>query len=124
MHAAVDALGNPVLIVLTEGQEADVTQAEPMIRAIHADAYLADKGYDCDKVIKAAARRGAEAIIPPRRNRKVVRYYEKHTYKERVKVEWYFSRLKQYRRMATRYEKTKRNFFSFVHFASMMILMR
>ena len=53
-----------------------------------------------------------------------MRYDDKHTDKERVKVEWYFSLLKQYRRVATRYEKTKRNFLSFVHLASMMIFMR
>ena len=100
-----------------------MTQAEPMIRAIRADAYLGDKGHDSDKVVKAATRRGAEAIIPPRKNRKVARDYDKHTYKERVKVEWYFSLLKQFRRVATRYEKTGRNFLSFVHLASMMILM-
>ena len=101
-----------------------MTQAEPMIRAIRANAYLGDKEYDSDKVVKAATRRGAEAIIPPKKSRKVAREYDKHTYKERVKVEWYFSLLKQYRRVATRYEKTKRNFLSFVHLASVMILMR
>ena len=110
--------------MLTGGQEADVTQAEPMIRAVHANAYMGDKGYDSDKVVKAAQRRGAKAIIPPRKNRKVHRGYDQHTYKERVKVEWFFSFLKQYRRVATRYEKTKRNFLSFVQLASVMILLR
>ena len=109
---------------MTEGQAADVTQAEPTIRAIHANAYLGDKGYDSDKVVKAAERRGAQAIIPPKRNRKVAREYDKHTYRERTKVEWFFSFLKQYRRVATRYDKTKRNFLSFVHVASVMILLR
>ena len=103
---------------------ADVTQAEPTIREIRADAYLGDKGYDSDKVVKAAQRRGAEAIIPPKKNRKIAREYDKHTYKERMKVECFFSLLKQNRRVATRYEKTKRNFLSFVHVASVMILLR
>jgi len=124
IHAAVDALGNPVRLVVTEGQEADFTQAEPTIRAHRADAYMGDKGYDSDKVIKAARRRGARAIIPPRKNRKVAREYDKHTYKERVKVEWFFSLLKQYRRVATRYDKTKHDFLAFVHVASVMILLR
>ncbi len=109
---------------MTEGQEADFTQAEPTIRAHRADAYMGDKGYDSDKVIKAARRRGARAIIPPRKNRKVAREYDKHTYKERVKVEWFFSLLKQYRRVATRYDKTKHDFLAFVHVASVMILLR
>ena len=103
---------------------ADVTQAEPTIRAIHANAYMGDKGYDSDDVVKAAQRRGAEAIIPPKKNRKVAREYDKHTYKERMKVECFFSFLKQYRRVATRYEKTKRNFLAFAHVASVMILLR
>lgn len=124
IHAAVDALGNPVRLVVTEGQEADVTQAEPMIRAVHANAYMGDKGYDSDKVVKAAQRRGAKAMIPPKKNRKVAREYDKHTYNERVKVEWFFSLLKQYRRVATRYDKTKRNFLAFIHVASVMILLR
>lgn len=103
---------------------ADVTQAEPTIRAVHADNYMGDKGYDSDKVVKAAERRGAKAIIPPKKNRKVAREYDKHLYKERVKVEWFFSFLKQYRRVATRYDKTRRNFLSFVQLASVMILLR
>ena len=124
IHAAVDALGNPVRLVVTEGQVADVTQAEPTIRAIRADNYMGDKGYDSDKVVKAAERRGARAVIPSRRNRKVPREYDRHLYKERTKVEWFFSLLKQFRRVATRYEKTKRNFLAFAHVASVMILLR
>ena len=103
---------------------ADVTQAEPTIREIRAGAYMADKGFDSDEVVRAARRRGAKAMIPPRKNREVIREYDKHTYKERAKVEWFFSFLKQYRRVATRYEKTKRNFLAFVHVASVMILLR
>ena len=103
---------------------ADVTQAEPTIRAIRAENYMGDKGYDSDKVVKAAERRGASAIIPSRRNRKVAREYDRHFYKERVKVEWFFRLLKRYRRVATRYDKTRRNFLSFVQLASVMILLR
>ena len=75
-------------------------------------------------MVKAAERRGANAIIPSRKNRKVARAYDRHTYKERTKVEWFFSFLKHYRRVATRYEKTRRNFLSFIHVASMMVLLR
>ena len=103
---------------------ADVTQAEPTIHAVRADNYMGDKGYDSDKVVQAAKRRGATAIIPSRKNRKVPREYDKHLYKERVKVEWFFSLLKQSRRVATRYEKTRRNFLAFVQWASVLILLR
>ena len=124
IHIAVDALGNPVEFLLTGGQEADVTQAEPLIGAHEADAYILDKAYDSDAVVKAARRRGGEAVIPPKKNRKVARDYDRHLYKERKKVEWFINLLKQYRRVATRYEKTARNFLGFIHVASIMILLR
>lgn len=121
---AVDALGNPVEFLLTGGQEADVTQAEPLIAAHEADASILDKAYDSDAVVTAARRQGGEAVIPSKKNRKVARGYDKHLYKGREKVEWFISLLKQYRRVATRYEKTARNFLGFVHVASIMILLR
>ena len=124
IHVAVDALGNPVRFILTGAEEADVTQAEPLIRAVRAGAYLADKAYDSDAVVAAAHRRGAEAVIPPKKNRKEPRDSDKHLYKERKKVECFINLMKQYRRVATRREKTGRNFLAFVHLASAMILMR
>jgi transposase len=124
IHLAVDALGNPVEFLLTGGQEADVTQAEPLIEAHEAGAYILDKAYDSDAVVQAAQRRGGEAVIPSKKNRKVARDYDRHLYKERKKVEWFISLLKQYRRVATRYEKTARNFLGFVHVESIMILLR
>jgi putative transposase len=124
IHIAVDALGNPVEFILTAGQEADVTQAEPLIQGHKADAYILDKAYDSDAVVVSAKRRGAEAVIPSKKNRKVPRDYDKHLYKERKKIEWFINLLKQYRRVATRYEKTARNFLGFVHVASIMVLLR
>jgi transposase len=121
---AVDALGNPVDFVLTGGQGADVPQAEPLRAAHEAGAYILDKAYDSDAVVAAAERRGGEAVIPPKKNRKVSREYDEHLYKGRMKVEWFINLLKQYRRVATRYEKTARNFLGFVHVASIMILLR
>ena len=124
IHILVDALGNPVEFILTGGQQADVTQAEPLMLGHQADAVIADKAYDSDAVVDAAKRQGAEAVIPSKKNRKVPREYDKHLYKDRKKVEWFINLLKQYRRVATRYEKTARNFLGFVHVASIMILLR
>ena len=124
IHIAVDALGNPVDFLLTGGQKADVTQAEPLIGGHEADAYILDKAYDSDAVVEAAKQQGGEAVIPPKKNRKLAREYDKHLYKERKKVEWFINLLKQYRRVATRYEKTARNFLGFVHVASIMVLLR
>ena len=124
IHILVDALGNPVEFILTGGQQADVTQAEPLMLGHQMDAVIADKAYDSDAIVDAAKRQGAEAVIPPKKNRKVPREYDQHLYKERKKVEWFINLLKQYRRVATRYEKTARNFLGFVHVASIMILLR
>jgi transposase len=94
------------------------------MRGHDADAFIADKAYDSDAVVQAARRQGAEAVIPPKKNRKVAREYDRHLYKERKKVEWFINLIKQYRRVATRYEKTARNFLAFVHVASLMVLLR
>ena len=110
--------------LLTAGQEADVTQAEPLIKAQKAGAYLLDKAYDSNAVVAAAEAQGGTAVIPSKKDRKVPRDYDKHLYKERKKVEWFISLLKQYRRVATRYEKTKCNFLGVVYVASIMILLR
>jgi transposase len=78
VHILVDALGNPVEFILTAGQVADVTQAEPRMRGHQAGAFIADKGFDSDAVVAAAQRQGAEAVIPSKKNRKVPREYDKH----------------------------------------------
>ena len=117
-------MGNPVEFVLTAGQEADVTQAEGLIAGHEAGAVIADKAFDSDALVGAVQRRGAVAVIPSQKNRKVPRDYDKHLYKERKKVEWFINLIKQYRRVATRYDKTGRNFLGFVHVASIMVLLR
>ena len=123
VHILVDAPGNPVEFILTGGQEADVTQAEPLMRGHEAGAFIADKAFDSAAVVAAAQRQGAEAVIPSKTNRKVPRAYDEHLYKERKKVEWFISLLKQYRRVATRYEKTARNHLAFWQLASIMVLL-
>jgi transposase len=124
IHILVDALGNPVEFVLTGGQEGDVTPAEPLMLGHQADAVIADKAYDSDAVVDAAKRQGTAAVIPSKKNRKVPRDEDKPLSKERKKVEWFINLLKQYRQVATGYEKTARNFLGFVHVASIMILLR
>ncbi len=95
-----------------------------MITGHQAGAFILDKAYDSDAVVAAAQRQGAEAVVPPKKNRNVPRDYDKHLYKERKKVEWLINLIKQYRRIATRYEKTARNVLGFVHVASIMVLLR
>jgi transposase len=124
VHVAVNGLGLPVELQLTPGQVADVTQAAALLHGHDYDAAIADKGYDSDDLVEGIQGQGAEAVIPPRSNRKEPRDYDRHLYQERNLVERFINRIKQYRRVATRYEKTARNFLAFVHVASIMVLLR
>jgi transposase len=116
-------LGKPVTILLTPGQNHDVTQGPALIANSEAKKKIADKGYDSDRFIEAIEATGAEAVIPPRSNRLEQRSYDKEAYKERNVVERFFSVIKQYRRVATRYEKTARNFLAMVQLASIFVLL-
>ncbi len=83
-------------------------------------AVIADKGYDCDALLTFIHSKGAEAVIPSRRNRKEKRQIDDNLYKDRNKIERFFNRMKHFRRIATRYEKTARNYLAFVHLAALM----
>jgi putative transposase len=102
IHAASDALGNPVRLIGTPGQRNDITCAHDLIDALAAETVIADKGYDADHLCDKIAETGAQIVIPPKSNRKVKRAYDTHLYKERNLVERFFNKLKQFRRVATR----------------------
>lgn len=121
IHAAVDALGNPVRLLLTPGQASEYGQAEVLIEGFTPDAVLADKGYDSDAFVEAIQRSGAEAVIPSRRNRLQPRQLDRHLYKARNLVERFFQKLKQFRRIATRYERLARNYQSMLSLVSAVI---
>jgi len=106
-----------VRLILTGGQEADITQGAALIEAIPTGAVIADKGYDSDQLIECIEAAGAQAIIPPRKNRTTQRPVDWHRYKARNLVERFFNRLKQFRRLATRYDKLARRFNAFLHLA-------
>jgi transposase len=124
LHLAVDGLGNPVEFILTGGQEADINQGVALIKGHDAEAVIADKSYDGDDFVEAIEATGATAVIPPKKNRIFKREYDKIIYKERNLAERFINRIKQFRRVATRYEKTARNFLGFVHVAAIMVLLR
>ena len=85
---------------------------------------VADKGYDSRALVRSIRVRGAEAVIPSRKNSTAPRVIDADRYKDRNLVERFWAKAKQYRRVATRYEKTARNFLAFVHLASIMILLQ
>lgn len=124
LHLAVDALGNPITLHLSPGQDADVTHAEALLGDQEPEAVLADKGYDSDALAAKIEACGAEVVIPPRGNRKEPREYDRELYKERNKVERCVNLFKQFRRVATRYEKTARNFLGMVFLAAIGIWLR
>ena len=121
---SVSGLGLPVEIRLTPGQKADITQAEPLLEGYSPAAVIADKAYDSDPLVRTVETKGAEAVIPPKVNRKQPRDFDKYLYKVRNLVERFINRIKQYRRVATRYEKTGRNFLAFIQVASIMVLLQ
>ena len=121
IHAAVDALGNPVRLLLTGGQISDYQKADDLIEGFQADYVIADKGYDSDAFVQAINSTGAEAVIPPRSNRKKMRSYDEELYKDRNLVERLFQKLKHYRRIATRYERLARNYLSMLALVSTVI---
>jgi transposase len=110
----VDALGNPLRWILTGGEVADITQASTLIEGLSPEMVIGDKGYDADALVRIHAA-GAQAVIPPRRNRNEQKAYDRHLYKDRNLVERFFNRLKQFRRIATRYDKLARNFVSMLN---------
>jgi len=117
----VDALGNPVHLHITPGNVADVSEASRLLEAAHGANFIADKGYDADAVVDAAQAKGMNVVIPPRSNRINPRPTDFVLYKERHLVENFFCKLKHFRRVATRYEKTARNFLGFLLLASVRI---
>ena len=123
IHATVDALGNPLRIILTVGERADITQAKALLADYQTDAVLADRGYDANSLLDVLQKANVEIVIPAKKSRLEPRPIDENLYKDRNKVERYFNKLKQYRRVATRYEKTASSFAGFVYLASAMILL-
>lgn len=107
---------------LSPGQACDLEGADQLLPAVLADTVIADKGYDADaRVIEPLKMAGKKAVIPPKRNRTIPRPYDKQLYKARHLIENFFCKLKQFRAIATRYDKTARNFLAAVQLASTTI---
>jgi transposase len=124
IHIAVDALGNPLRFLLTAGQRHDSPQAARLIEGFEPPALLADKGYDSDQLIALVTAKGIVAVIPPKKNRLVQREYDRHLYRERHLIECFINKLKQYRRVFSRFEKLSKNYLGFISFVSALIWLR
>ncbi|MET4331450.1 transposase [Bradyrhizobium sp. i1.15.2] len=122
IRALSDPVCRPVVLHLTPGQEADIAAAPDLVAlALPMSALLADKGYDGDKLRGEIIRRVAKPVIPNKSNRVVIHRFNKRAYKGRNVIERCFCRLKDFRRIATRYDKLARNFLAAVHLAALVV---
>ena len=124
IHAVADALGNPLKFILTPGQTHDVTQAEFLIKDFKNTNVIADKGYDSNALIKTIKDNLSKAVIPSKKNRKLPRKHDAHLYKERHLIECFFSKIKHFRRVFSRFDKKADVFMGFLNFVSVIILLR
>jgi transposase len=124
IHAAADALGNPLRFQLTAGQKGDAPRAPDLIDGIDAKAVLADRADDSDALLERIKAKSANAIIPPNPTRSGRRQTDWWLYKERHKIEVMFGLLKHHRRVFARFDKLAKRYLAFVHFAAACILLR
>ena len=119
-----DGSGRPLRFILTAGGRSDYIKALELLEGIPYQVLLADKGYDADYIVEAGEEKGAEVVIPPRSNRNISRSYSKPLYKERNLIERMFSKLKHFRRIATRYDKLAERFLSWVFIGASCLWLR
>jgi transposase len=125
IHALVDGNGLPVRIGLTSGEAHDNRLCTRLLAKLRPQALLlADRGYDADWIRTFVAQRGAWANIPPKRNRKEPICFSPHLYRSRNLVERFFNKIKQCRRVATRYDKLAANYLAFVKLAAIRLWLR
>jgi transposase len=128
IHALCASEVDVVDIRITPGQVGDAPIGEALIDAIDArdgiQRAAMDKAYDSNAIRARLEAKGIEPIIPPKANRLAILVYDQEGYKQRNKVERLFNKIKQFRRVATRYEKLKANFLAFVTLALIVIMLR
>ena len=122
IHATCDALGNPTGFYLTAGQAHNLDGADALLPEIEAGALLADRAYDAEKRVRQLlAEDNCKAVIPSTKRRNVPYTYDRELYKARHLIENFFAKLKQYRGIATRYDKTAKNFLGAIYLAASVI---
>ncbi|RMX06086.1 IS5 family transposase [Allofranklinella schreckenbergeri] len=121
-HMAVDGQGRPVRFILTGGQRNDITQAPALLAGFKPKYVLADKGYDSRQLVALIQSLGAQPVIPPRSCQQP-RAYDKARYRLRNRIERCFARLKQFRRIATRFDRKPSRFLAFLYLASIPLWM-
>jgi len=122
LHAVCDGQGRPQVMLLSEGQMSDYKGAALMLDALPpAKEMLGDRGYDANWLRDALAERGISACIPSKANRKVQIPHDRVLYRQRHKIENMFGKLKDWRRIHTRYDRCAHTFFSAICIAATVI---
>lgn len=121
---AADTFGRPIRFILTAGQSGDALAAPALLDGFSPRAVLADKAYDSNALRQIIADLGAEAVIPSNRSRKVLIAHDVQAYRARNCIERCFSKLKHFRRFATRYDRRAIHFLAFAQLAAAIIWMR
>ena len=121
IHPRVDALGNSLRFTLTPGQRHDVTQAEKLTEKVEGSIIIADKGYDSTAFVESLEEKVCTVVIPPRSNQKTPRDYDEYLYQEKHLVECFFGKIKHFRRIFSRFDKTAGVFMSFLNFAGALM---
>jgi transposase len=123
IHGLTDAAGRPRILLISPGNLSDMTMAPALIEAAAGrfDRLIADKGYDSNSIRAAVQAQSAETVIPPTRSRKTPIPYDREAYRSRNLVERLWCRLKDWRRIATRYDKLAANYMAGVFLAATLI---
>ena len=121
IHLVTDAQGQPVRFSLTGGQEADAPQAIPLQAGIDTGGVIADKGYESNRILSFIQEQREEAMIPPRSNRRDPWEYDRQLYRTRNLIERAFNKLKQSRRLATRYDRKSLYYLSALHLVAAIV---
>lgn len=124
IHAVSDALGNPLDYLLTCGQRNDITQAKTLTSGLNGTIVIADKGYDSDGFINVLKDQGCDFEIPSRSNRKEQRTVDEYLYAERHTIECMFGKIKHFRRIFSRFDKSAKVYLAFLQFAGALIWLR
>ena len=122
--ALVDGLGNLISFRLMPGQRHDSQGVMALIEGKTFGAFLGDKAFDNDRLRAVLQARDAKAVIPPRRNRVIPIAHDREMYKWRHLIENFFAKIKEFRRIATRYDKTDTSYSAMIYLASTVLALR
>lgn len=124
IHAKVDSFGMPLGFILTKGQEHEINTAKELLEGEKGEYLLADRAYDSNDFRDDLESRGIKAVIPCKKNRIEHIEHDAYIYKERNNIERFFNRIKGFRRIATRYDKTAAMFLGALTVVSILLWLK